>query len=179
MESEITTRDVENSVKRLSKLCRLSSSVLTFLTVVAILPFCFFPLTLTGALFSIGPISYSGSLVAFIMLATQSLLLAISLWFLRQVFCDIARGLPFSTDQTARFFKVGILLLLYTFIELIPYDIANLHFSMGSITLGIELAKCQPPLINLGTLLCSITFLTISAVFRYGHLLQSISDDTI
>jgi hypothetical protein len=39
------------------------------------------------------------------MLATQSLLLAISLWFLRQVFCDIARGLPFSTDQTARFLR--------------------------------------------------------------------------
>ena len=74
---------------------------------------------------------------------------------------------------------VGILMMFYTLIEMIPYETASLHLNLGVLYVGLELFKPTQTIINLGTLVCSISFLTISAVFKYGLLLRCISDDTI
>ena len=179
MDKEITIRDVELSEKRLSVLCRLSSSILAVFASVIMLPFFLSPFVLFGAVLSVGPFSYSGSPLAFIILLIQSLILSSSLWLLRYTFVDISRKRPFCPDQSKRLFMVGILMMSYTFIEMIPYETASLHFSLGVFYVGLELFKPTPTAINLGTLVCSISFLTISAVFKYGLLLRCISDDTI
>ena len=179
MEEEITARYLERFIGRLSRICRLSSSLLTVLSIVAGLPFMLLPVALIDPPFISTPFSYDGSLTALVVLAIQSLLLAGTLWLLHRVFSDIANDHPFSAKQPIRFCIISILLLLHTLIELVPYDAAVISFCLGPLYLGVELLRCQPIPINFGVLLCSITFLTISAVFRYGYLLQCVSDDTI
>lgn len=179
MEPEITGSDIERSAGRLSRLCRFSSHLLSFFSLILMLPVLLSPLILIGAFLSVGPFSYTGSICALVLMMAQSALLSVSLRFITQVFVDIAKRRPFYISQAKHLLFAGILMFVCTFIEAIPYGLSTLSFNYGSLAIGLELSKASGFSINLGTLLCSVSLLTVSAIFRHGYLLQRISDDTI
>ncbi|MDY4535088.1 hypothetical protein [Tractidigestivibacter sp.] len=179
MDPEITDSDLERSVSRLSRLCRLSSRLLFILSIIVMLPLLLSPLILVGAFLAIGPFSYEGSISDLLLMIVQSALASTALCIITRVFVDIAKKKPFYIGQASHLMIAGILMLVCTFVEVIPYDSATLSLTLGPLYIGLELSKSPGCFINLGSLLCSISLLTISAVFRYGYLLQRISDDTV
>lgn len=179
MEPEITDGDLERSTSRLSKLCRISSLLLSLFSLIVMLPILLSPLIIAGVFLSIGPFSYSGSIAALLLMMIQSALFSTSLWLITHVFVDIAAKRPFYMSQAKQLLFAGILMLVCTLAEAIPYDLAVLSFNLGPLSIGLELSKAPGCSINLGTLLCAISLLTVSAIFRHGYLLQRISDDTV
>lgn len=179
MEPEITNREIEQSAERLSRFCRFPSHILAFFSCVVMLPVFLSPFIIFGSITSVGPFSYTGSIAALVTMVGQSALLSISLILMRRVFVDIAGKRPFYRTQSRSLLVAGISMLLCAFLETIPYGYASLSFQIGVISVGLELARTSPSFINISTLLCSVSLLTISAVFKYGYFLQRISEDTV
>lgn len=179
MEREITDRDLEQCVSHVSLLCRCLSRFLSLLTALAISPFFLLPLCWLLSTLSSGSISFGCSLPTIVILTVQSILLAGTLWLLRSVFSEIAQKRPFSIVQANRFRNVGIITLCYVLVELIPFNPGAIRFDLGDLSFAIQLARFQPPTINVGVVLCSVTCFAISFIFRYGQMLQNVSDDTV
>lgn len=179
MQPEVTDQEVRHSLDRLSRICRIFAFGLTSVVGFMLLPMLLSPLILVGACFSIGPFSYTGSFVALALMMIQSVLTIASLWLIRKVFIDIAGKRPFYPKQSRSLLVAGLMMLVCTFTMSLPCNSASISCTIGSFFIGIDLAGQTPTSINLGTLLCSISLLTMSTVFKYGYLLQCISDDTV
>lgn len=178
MEDTAQIQDIEesaNSLKRMGSALRIVFLALAAIIIVA------------GILIAVSSVSNGTSgdqspngapqtfLAFFFMVLLASVLLLSS-----GMFSDIAKGMsPFSDKQVRRLRVISALFLIAFFADaLIPLGSAAIGSGASLETRAVAdeyLSFKVNPLI----LSCSIFFFALSFVFKYGSLLQSLSDDTV
>lgn len=179
MDKEVSVKELDCSTHQIARFCRVSSSVLLFLSACFVLPVIAALFMFIGLPFGLDCLSYSGPMCSVIILTIQYILFALCLWLLHRVFNDISQKRPFSQKQSRRLLRIGLLSLVYSIIEIVPFSPVSIDLFLGPLYLGLQLVHHQPANLNMGTILCAISFISLSAVFQYGSLLQRISDDTV
>lgn len=108
------------------------------------------------------------------------ILLAMVFLLLSGMFADIARGTsPFSTKQVRRLRAISALFLVAFFMDAIAPLGASVIGSGASLETRAVADEYLSFKVNPLILSCSIFFFALSFVFKYGSLLQSLSDDTV
>lgn len=178
---EIKTSDVENYLRAISNgskvvamLLRVLSSVYVFLSA---LPFLF--LILNGVFPTRDLFIMEGSFENAALALLQAFCFAMPMWVLSDVCGETARGLsPFSANQVRRMRTVSAVLLLLAVIDYLLVPGLLVFSPQEGVMLGgyVHTAELK---INIAAIVASLALFLLSFVFKYGVMLQSVSDDVI
>lgn len=97
------------------------------------------------------------------------------------IFGDICKGMsPFSTRQANRIRQAAVVFVLFAIFNTAWSPDVVSYICMGDVSFGVW--NEQHPFVfhvDTGMLVASVLFLSLSMVFRYGTLLQCLSDETV
>ncbi len=181
---EVEANDVENALKHI---VRVSRTFKIFFDISLIVGFVFCIASITPVMMLLaGEGVASGEVLDGLLLATPSLTHGILAVFLIKLggnfFSDAAKGRsPFTFNQANRVRKAAILFVVYGLFDMVwSPSVLSVH-STSSLLIGSVTMQSAPTIthINAGVFIASVIFFALSIVFRYGVLLQTVSDDTV
>lgn len=179
---EVTSRDVEASLERISKANKLASVILflvaglwlagsLFGSIVLLVGYCF-----PGNSFA----TMTGDVFYSVIMALIGLLLFFVLVIVGLMFRDIGEGeTPFSDKQVKRLRIIALLLVFYVFVDALQSGSADGLLHVGDLKLHVSFTERPLTKINVGMLAGALVCFCMSSVFRYGLLLQLVSDDVV
>ncbi|MBP3866946.1 MAG: hypothetical protein J6D25_03970 [Eggerthellaceae bacterium] len=179
---EITSKDVEANLKHISKASRLASIILFLVAGLWLVGSLFSSIVLVvGCLFPENPFAtMTGDVFYSVIIALVGLLVFFALTTVGLIFRDIGKGkTPFSYGQVKRLRFVALLLVLYVFVDALQSGNADGLFHVGELNFHVSLTERPLTNINVGMLMGALVCFCMSFVFRYGLLLQSVSDDVV
>ena len=103
--------------------------------------------------------------------------LAWVLWAVVQTM--VKTGSPFSTASEHGMAVLSILYCLLAGVSLIPSEPAALLIKVAGITAGFVSDSARSGRVSVATIGAAIMFAVLAVVFKYGSLLQRVSDDTV
>lgn len=139
----------------------------------------------TSACLLVYSVLYEGADLPVFPLVLSAIILAVSLVFLKvtgSIFKNIARGhTPFTSRQATRMQAAGFLLIAKAVLEVVLSLVPPIHIEMGDVTIGFSLASDVSAGVHLdfASLIWAMLCFSLAYIFRYGTLLQKLSDDTI
>lgn len=180
--SDSSVETTEDSLKRIGSVCRFICVVMKILFVV----FCFYWILTTGLL--VYSFAQSGQLYTnvaeslFRIMLHLSYAAAVIIAFasILGVFSDVAKGeSPFSMRQVKRLRLISCMLIVYAILDfLISWN--NSLFQVGAIEVGYVSTNGNSIIaFNFSPLIAAAVVFAFSFVFKYGVLLQELSDDTL
>lgn len=183
MVSQNAKRIVESlaRVGKIGKFANVALKVFLVMYVVLVIPvFCFSAITVFVSGFPLDDILWTG--VQLVPVACSILTIIFVCITLMQIFNDISKGeSPFTIYQSKRLFIVGWLLLASFVFGAIASMAPASYAQIGPISFGLFVPTHNPSGIdlNFGYVLSAVVSYCFSYVFKYGALLQQLSDDTV
>lgn len=180
-ETEVKKKDVEHYA---TSLARISRVVFILFRVVAIMVagIVVIPLlvAMIGYFFGLDvSVQVDGSIGNAVLLALELLLFAIAIWALssicKNVFCG---STPFSLSQVRRIRFVALCIFLLAFVDFFVSQ-GSVSFVYSGMEMGLFSYFEDSSRLNIAALISSAALFLLSFVFKYGVLLQSVSDDTV
>lgn len=174
---EVTTRDLEAALLRLSRRARWVCFAFRVLAVMILLFWVAFTLLARTSVFGLTwQLEDASSILPSI---AQGILVAILLWSMGDVFGEIAYGhTVFSELQVKRMRVASFSMLIYLIMDsfVCPWSASllspdGIFATYDNVGVGAN--------INLGLVLLVVVLFGVTSVFRYGVLLQGLSDDTV
>lgn len=174
-------KDVERGLVDLARSARVAKVILRIMSVGVLVIWAALAVVVNSSMNTVATYNLSTVSVAFSFL--QWLAVAVTLWVLSDVFAEIARGRSPFSRKTARKLCVAAVIMAVAVV-------ANIVGPVWSVTAinasGGYFSFSQEPnvVVNfdletvLGALL-AVVLLGMSAIFRYGAMLQRVSDDTV
>lgn len=103
------------------------------------------------------------------------------LFTVSQMFKDLSRKTtPFTAIQTRRITTIGLLLIADAIIEFLISLVDSMTVDAAGMTVGfVNNAPAGSPYINMTFVIAALICFCLSYVFRYGSLLQWLSDETV
>ena len=173
--------DIKESIKKLKKVCKVIRMVCLVCLILFALGWLLFTCMMIIGFVSNKPDSAGLDEIAYLTLFG---ILAIFMFIIAlRMFSDILAGeSPFSMKQVKRLRLTGTLFLIYTALEALlsvsfAYDLFGGAGNLGIVT-G-ENAVSPFIQVNVFTLIVAIVCFGFAVIFKYGVLLQQISDDTL
>lgn len=180
---ETSIRHIETEFTRVAKTAKVLSIVLSvvfylFIAVWAINFICGCIAYFIPDLMPVDFLSNTGILVSIFI---GGILLAVPLKVGSIILKDISKGAsPFTVAQANRVRMVAIIFLIYAIFDFLWSPDAVARFIFGHVSLGSWSADNPFTLhLNMGLITAAVLFYSISVVFRYGVLLQNLSDETV
>ena len=173
----------EISLQRTRKICKVCAVVSV---VVCIIVLVWRIVGIFSLAFSIFGSSYECSISlatsSLVILSLSGLITAAFLAVLSKMFSRVAKGTtPFSMEQVKRLRILAVLLVIFFVVEIatsfVSMQLQQIGVDTGFFITGAEVNSFIT--VDFSSLLFSAVFLALSFVFKYGVLLQSLSDDTV
>lgn len=145
-------------------------------------------LALAALVFALMTVSPGGFLSDGMMFLLKGIPLIITLgigffilFTIAQIFKSLSqKASPFTTKQTQRIAAIGLLLLADAVIEFLISLVESTTVNAGGMTVGfVNSAPTGSVYINMTFIIAALICFCLSYVFRYGSLLQWLSDETV
>lgn len=181
---EIRINDIEEALGHIS---RTSKVFRTFFKIAFFIGIGFCLLSVIVALGSQLPdanrsAAMANKIITLVPLLIHGLLAVVLLKIGEFFFKDVAKGnSPFTIEQANRVRLAAVIFVVYGVFDLLwSPDLASALF-LDHVSIGVWTMNNGPIIthINSGVFIASIVFFALSIVFRYGVLLQIVSDDTL
>lgn len=178
---EVSSTTVEKEFNRIAAICKPVSTAMFVLAVFVTGLLALFTILLLMGLFVLGiTISATGDMLAVLTLPVLyccSIALTWTLW-------GITRGIakhegPFTTTTRRGMAALSALYALAAILDFIPLDPASLAIKVASITTTFDYGAHDTGTLSIGTIGAAVMFAVLTVVFKYGSLLQRVSDDTV
>lgn len=166
------------SIHKALTACRIIKNVsLVCLVCFLILWALFFVLQLIGFL------NDGFDLIAFVHSILFGSAVAVILISVIRIFSDAKKQVtPFTSKQSKRIVVIAIMVLILAINDVLFPMSELIYTSSFSQYIGFEIDTgdtYSPPTLNLGMLLFSLLLMCLSVIFKYGYLLQQLSDETV
>ncbi|WP_251212740.1 DUF2975 domain-containing protein [Adlercreutzia murintestinalis] len=170
---------LDDEIGKVRKACRAIKVVATVLLVVfAIILLLFVGLLAFGMIDPRSSVPFGGLLYAGFL----GLDIIAILYCVMKIFAEAEKGRPFERSQVLRLRVISVLLVLFALIELV----FGIDFYGGIVIAGYEIgvaggdvSPTPTSFVNIGALFFAVAIYCVSFIFRYGSLLQEMSDDTV
>ena len=174
---EVTSEAVSQKLHRLTKVSRYAqwffAAASTVPIIVALVAFCAIAFDANAA-----PVAIE-RLIQLIPAAIPMIILSVVFIVCASLLHDIALGkTPFSLKQARRIRVIGWMFILYAFCDSIT-NFSLIASPVGQTAAGFAHEDAPAFGVNLTAIGLAAVFFCFSAIFKYGSLLQEVSDDTI
>lgn len=177
---EVKNKDIESYLAIIAKGGAVVSTLLKLfailLLILGLLPFFLLCLGPTFPLWAI--LSMEGTMGNAFLASVQMILFVIPIWILSNICQETSRGVPpFSMKQVRRMRVVTVVILLFAAVDLL-LDPGSLLLDFNGFLLG-GYVHGYAHKINIAALVAALVLFLLSFVFKYGVMLQSVSDDVL
>lgn len=174
--------ETEHSLTRVRRVCTLITVALKVILVVTCIYWVISTLLMCYSLVNPGSFSFLGATSVLNILLFILYDVAIGSMFVVfiRIFSSASRGeSPFTLDQVKRLRTIAVLLLLCAVLDF-GITVDGSLFQYGGVNIGyISTSDTMIFPINFGLLISAAVVFAFSFVFKYGVLLQELSDDTL
>lgn len=172
-------RIISDEISAVRKVCKIIRMVI----LVALVLFCAIVALFVGLLIVRSLDSASSVVLGSIgYVLLFGLDVAAILFIAARVFREAEQGHPFARKQVSRLRCISILFVVYALIECIFAVNFQGTASIGGFDIGVlggDVSPTPSSFVNVGALLFAVAIYCVSFIFRYGSLLQEMSDDTV
>lgn len=177
---EVTSSMVEQNLDRLQRAFKIVSRVLLFVSIgVSLLLVVPAVLIIIVSVVPLFPCTVQGDFSAVLL---DLLLLPLSVCIPWTLFHFVRRiadgGSPFNRHSPKYMLLLAMAYLCVAVSNYFPSGSASITFDVFGWTFGMALGE-GAGFVDVGSLCACLVFLCLSFVFKYGQMLQSVSDDTV
>lgn len=178
---EVTSAIVERQGWRVSTVCGVVSRVLLVIALFATVFIVVAVLSVLAGLFVPGvSLAVSGDLKAIFPLVVSVCILPTLAWTLWGITRNMSeRHNPFAGMPYRGLMLLSLLYLCSAVLNFIPTNPVSIAVQVAGVIVTFGSALPSGSTISLGTIGAAIMFAVLALVFKYGALLQRISDDTV
>ncbi|WP_172136173.1 DUF2975 domain-containing protein [Adlercreutzia sp. ZJ473] len=179
-DTEVKARDVEGYLAAISRGSAVAVVILRAIVVLVlalnVLPFLL--LFLNTFLPCVEIVSKEGTVVDALLVVAQAFCFVLPLWILSNVCQEVSRGIsPFSMAQVKRMRIVVGMIVTFAVIDFF-LEPCSVLFNCNGIMLG-GYVHAYVYKVNMAAVVAALALFLLSFVFKYGVMLQSVSDDVI